>query len=62
MTLFIPDVIAACKTAEELGDDVTDSEADMFGLSTSNESQDKPQEEPEIKVEVKAEVGGGNGK
>ena len=61
MTLFIPDVIATCKTAEELGD-VTDSEADMFGPSTSNEPQDKPQEEQEIKVEVKAEVDGGNGK
>ena len=61
MTLFIPDVIAACKTAEELGDG-TDSEEDMFGPSMSNEPQEKPQEEPEIKVEVKEEVGGGNGK
>ena len=61
MTLFIPDVIAACKTAEELGD-IAESEADMFGLSTSNKPQDKPQEEQEIKVEVKAEVGGGSGK
>ena len=61
MTLFIPDLIAACKTAEELGD-VAESEADMFGPSMSNEPQDKLQEEPEIKVEVKEEVGGGNGK
>ena len=57
MTLFIPDVIAACKTAEELGDG-TDSEEDMFCPSTSNEPQEKPQEEKE----VKEEVGGGNGK
>ena len=61
MTLFIPDVIAACKNAEELGD-VAESEADMFGPSTSNKPQEKRQEEPEIKVEVKKEVGGGNGK
>ena len=62
MTLIIPDLIAACKTAEDfcLLDNVTENEADMFG--PSNEPQDKPQEEQEIKVEVKAEVGGGNGK
>ena len=41
---------------------MSQTEADMFGPSTSNEPQDKPQEEQEIKVEVKAEVGGGNGK
>ena len=34
MTLFIPDVIAACKTAEELVDG-TDSGEDMFGWSMS---------------------------
>ena len=61
MTLFIPDLIAACKTAEELGDG-THSDEDMFCPSTSNKPQEKPQEEPEIKVEVKEEVGGGNGK
>ena len=66
MTSFIPDLIAACETAEEFGlsDDVTGSDTDMFGPSNKPEEQpeDKPQEEPEIKVEVKAEVGGGNGK
>ena len=66
MTLFIPDLIAACETAEEFGlsDYVTGSVTNMFGPSNEPEEQpeDKPQEEPEIKVEVKAEVGGGNGK
>ena len=43
MTLFIPGLIAACKTAEELADG-THSDEDMFCPSTSNEPQQKPQE------------------